>query len=209
MADTPIDFASLLCSRLCHDLMGPVGAIINGIELLADENDCHMRARCMDLLAESARTSIYKLKFFRMAFGAAGGPGGGLDAREAKAAIEGLIRSNGRIVLGWSIDRPTIAGDAARILLNLVLIAADALIRGGRLDIEIEGGEIVVRAEGVRPVLDPEIRAALAGGIAAEGITARTAGAWLARSLTLAGGGRIEIADPSPGVLLLGATLPA
>lgn len=209
MADTPIDFASLLCSRLCHDLMGPVGAITNGIELLADEDDPDARARCMDLLAEGARTSIDKLKFFRLAFGAAGGSGAGHDAREVKAAVEGLIRGNGRIVLGWLVDRPTIARDATRILLNLVLIAADALIRGGRLDIDIEGDEIVVRAEGARLVLDPDVRATLAGEIDAEKVGARTAGAWLARSLTIAGGGRIQIADEIPGILLLGAALPA
>ena len=70
-----IDLASLLCSRLCHDLLSPVGALNNGIELLADEQDPEMRERCLELLAESARASANKLKFFRLAFGAAGGFG--------------------------------------------------------------------------------------------------------------------------------------
>ena len=69
------DFASLLCSRLCHDLLSPVGALNNGIELLADEHDPAMRERCLELLADSARASANKLKFFRLAFGAAGGFG--------------------------------------------------------------------------------------------------------------------------------------
>ena len=73
MSDTEIDFASLLCSRLCHDLLSPVGAMNNGLELLADEHDPEMRQRCMDLLAESAKAAADKLKFFRLAFGAAGG----------------------------------------------------------------------------------------------------------------------------------------
>ena len=68
-----VDLASLLCSRLCHDLMSPVGALNNGIELLADEQDPEMREKCLELLAESARASANKLKFFRLAFGAAGG----------------------------------------------------------------------------------------------------------------------------------------
>src|SRR3546814_18829706 len=73
------EFASLLCSRLCHDLLSPVGALNNGIELLADEHDPEMRNRCMELLAESARASANNLKFFRLAFGAAGGFGDAVD----------------------------------------------------------------------------------------------------------------------------------
>ena len=93
------EFASLLCSRLCHDLLSPVGALNNGIELLADEHDPEMRARCMDLLGESARASANKLKFFRLAFGAAGGFGDEVDTREARVAIEGLFGGDGRIQL--------------------------------------------------------------------------------------------------------------
>ena len=99
-----VDFASLLCSRLCHDLLSPVGALNNGIELLADEQDPEMRARCLALLSESARASANKLKFFRLAFGAAGGFGEDVDTREARAAIEGLFGHDGRVQLGWMVD---------------------------------------------------------------------------------------------------------
>lgn len=71
MAMDAIDFASLLCSRLCHDLLSPVGALNNGIELLADEHDPEMRGKVLELLSDSARASANKLKFFRLAFGAA------------------------------------------------------------------------------------------------------------------------------------------
>src|SRR4029078_9425950 len=90
------DLASLMCSRLCHDLMSPVGALNNGIELLADEQDPEMREKCLELLAESARASANKLKFFRLAFGAGGGFGDEIDTHEAKAALEGLYGSDGR-----------------------------------------------------------------------------------------------------------------
>ena len=161
------EFASLLCSRLCHDLLSPVGALNNGIELLADEHDPEMRARCLDLLGESARASANKLKFFRLAFGAAGGFADVVDTREARAAIEGLFGGDGRIKLGWMVDEPTMSKAALKVLLNVVLIAGDALVRGGRLDIGAEkhdsGLEIVVRAEGSRIVLDPELRKVLVG----------------------------------------------
>src|SRR5688500_18744315 len=86
-----VDLASLLCSRLCHDLMSPVGALNNGIELMADESDPEMREKCLELLGESARASANKLKFFRLAFGAAGGFGDSIDTHEAEAALEGVF----------------------------------------------------------------------------------------------------------------------
>src|SRR5207253_8336435 len=85
------EFASLLCSRLCHDLLSPVGALNNGIELLADEHDPEMRARCLDLLSESARASANKLKFLRRAVGAAGGLADGVSPLRARAAIRELF----------------------------------------------------------------------------------------------------------------------
>src|ERR1700743_2816746 len=103
MAGDGIDFASLLCSRLCHDLLSPIGALNNGIELLTDEHDPEMRARCLGLLAESARASPNKLKIFRLAVGAAGGFGDSVDMREVRAAIEGLFGGDRRIQIGWMV----------------------------------------------------------------------------------------------------------
>ena len=204
------EFASLLCSRLCHDLLSPVGALNNGIELLADEHDPEMRARCLDLLAESARASANKLKFFRLAFGAAGGFGEEVDTREARTAIDGLFGVDGRIQIGWMVDEPTMSKSALKILLNLVLIAGDSLVRGGRLDIGAErhegGVDIVVRAEGTRVVLDSELRRVLSGE-ESEDIAPRAAAAWLVRSLIEEGSGELQFMDGEEGVLLLGAAL--
>jgi histidine phosphotransferase ChpT len=206
------EFASLLCSRLCHDLLSPVGALNNGIELLADEHDPDMRARCLDLLAESARASANKLKFFRLAFGAAGGFGDQVDTREARVAIEGLFGGDGRIQLGWLMDEPTMGKPALKILLNLVLIAGDALVRGGRLDVGTErhphGLDIVVRAEGPRIVLDPELKKVLLGKVDEDQIAPRAAAAWLVQNLVSEAEGEVQVAEEN-GVLLIGASLPA
>ena len=204
MTDPAIDFASLLCSRLCHDLLSPVGALNNGLELLADETDPQMRARCMELLTESARASADKLKFFRLAFGAAGGFGDEISERDAKQAVEGLVRGNSKIILGWVVDRPAFSRGETRILLNLALIAIDALVRGGRLDIGVEGGDMVVRAEGPRLVLDAEVRAVLAGTSDAP-MASRTIGASLIQVLAGQEGRSVQIAEQE-GVLLLGAS---
>jgi histidine phosphotransferase ChpT len=206
------EFASLLCSRLCHDLLSPVGALNNGIELLVDEHDPEMRARCLDLLGESARASANKLKFFRLAFGAAGGFADDVDTREARVAIEGLFGGDGRIQIGWMIDEPTMSKSALKVLLNLVLLAGDALVRGGRLDVgaeRYEGGlDIVIRAEGPRIVLDPELKRVLLGQSSEESVVPRAAGAWLTHCLVEEGGGEVQVADQDEGVLLFGASLP-
>jgi histidine phosphotransferase ChpT len=210
MTTAAIDFASLLCSRLCHDLLSPVGALNNGIELLADEHDPEMRARCLELLSESAKASANKLKFFRLAFGAAGGFGETVDTREAHAAIEGLFGDNHRIAIGWMVEEPVLQKTAIKVLLNLALIAGDALIRGGQLDIgaEVSGGqvEIVVRGDGPRIVLDPELRSALAGGRDELPITPRAAAAFLVHALVTQGGGTLQVSPPDAEVLLFGAS---
>lgn len=209
MTVSPVDFASLLCSRLCHDLLSPVGALNNGLELLADEHDPEMRARCLELLSESARASANKLKFFRLAFGAAGGFGETVDTREARAAIEGLFGDNHRVKVGWLVEDSVLPKTAIKVLLNLALIAGDALIRGGRLDVgaEIVGNqvEIVVRGDGPRIVLDQELRDALTGRQGDSPITPRAAAAFLVHELVASGSGLVQVSSPEEPVLLFGA----
>ncbi len=213
MSVSPVDFASLLCSRLCHDLLSPVGALNNGLELLADETDPAMRERCMDLLAESARTSANKLKFFRLAFGAAGGFGEMVDAREAKTAIEGLFAANKRLTLAWMVEDEVLPKAAIKVLLNLAMIAGDALVRGGTLDIggESNGGqvEIAIKIEGPRILLDPELRRTLVEGEGAEGVTSRAAAAYLVHTLVGQGKGRIQVSEPADAVMIFGAIFSA
>lgn len=207
MVNRSAEFASLLCSRLCHDLLSPVGALNNGIELLADETDPEMRERCMELLAESARTSANKLKFFRLAFGAAGGFAEHIDSREALTALEGL-HGSGKVRLGWMVEAPSLPKVALKVLLNLALIAGDALVRGGQLDIGAEGGEIVIRAEGPRLILDPELKNALLGQADPDMISPRAAAAWLVHLLVSEHDGSVQVSQPEDGVLMIGANLP-
>lgn len=209
MTISPVDFASLLCSRLCHDLLSPVGALNNGLELLADEHDPEMRARCLELLSDSAKASANKLKFFRLAFGAAGGFGETVDSREARAAIEGLFGEGHKVKLGWLIEDATLPKPAIKVLLNLALIAGDALVRGGQLDVGAESHdgqvEIVVRADGPRIVLDAEMRAALTGSSGDALVTPRAAAAYLVNALLTEGDGKVQVSDPAEPVLLFGA----
>jgi len=207
------DFASLLCSRLCHDLVGPVGALYNGVELLVDEHDPEMRARCMELLSDSARQTANKLKFFRLAFGAAGGFGDQVDTREAQAALEGLFGTERRVAVQWMVANPALPKDAVKLLLNLAMIAGDALLRGGELRVAAEhtseGVELAVRAEGPRMLLDPELRAALGGETSVAQLTPRAAAAYLVHLLLKETGSSLQISEPDEGVLVFGTRLAA
>ena len=207
-----VDFASLLCSRLCHDLMSPVGALNNGIELLADETDPDMREKCLELLADSARASANKLKFFRLAFGAAGGFGEEVDTHEAEAALEGLFGAERRIELGWVVDDDKLPKGAVKLLLNLALLAGDALVRGGRLDVGAETRDGDDRARGPRrgaadPARPGAARDAVASGGSGGTVEPRAAGAWLAHSLAAEAGGSIQLVRSRRAKsLMIGAT---
>lgn len=206
-----VDFASLLCSRLCHDLVGPVGSIYNGVELLADENDPDMRQRCLELLADSARQTANKLKFFRLAFGAAGGFGAEVDTREAQTALEGLVADR-RITLEWLVGTAALPKNAMKILLNLAMTAGDALLRGGRLNVAAEQRdgtiELAVRAEGPRVLLDPELKAALEGRTTFGDLNPRAAAAFLVHVLTKEAGATLLVSEQE-GVLVFGVALGA
>ena len=211
MSETEIDFASLLCSRLCHDLLSPVGAMNNGIELLADEHDPEMRRRCMDLLAESAKSAADKLKFFRLAFGAAGGFGADVDPNEAKLVIAPMVTASGRTVLEWAVPAQMLPKRAIKILLNLVLLANDALVRGGTLFVGAESRdgeqEIVIRASGPNVLMETAIREALTGQLDPEAVDTRTAAAWMAHKLAVQDGGMLQLAEPDPEHLVIGALI--
>jgi histidine phosphotransferase ChpT len=213
MSVSPVDFASLLCSRLCHDLLSPVGALNNGLELLSDESDEATRARVFELLSESARTSANKLKFFRLAFGAAGGFGEMVDTREAQVAIEGLLASNKRVELNWIVEAEQLPKSAIKVVLNLALVASEALVRGGTLAIggeENDGQiEVVVQIEGQRILLDPELRATLIDGEQADGVTPRTAGCYLVHDIVRGAGGSVMVSEPAEGVMIFGAVFNA
>ena len=206
-----VDLAALLCSRLCHDLLSPVGAMSNGLELLADETDPAMRKQCMELLEQSAKTSTDKLKFFRLAFGAAGGFGEMVEVAEPKAAVEALVASNKRVEVKWAMDAAKLPKEAVKVLLNLAHIALDALVRGGTLDIgaELRGGntEIVVRAAGPKIAFDETIGKALEGSLPVGDLSSRTAPAHMISLLAEKSGGGLQY-QLTDDALVLGAVLP-
>ena len=205
------DLAALLCSRLCHDLLSPVGALSNGLELLADEKDPEMRKRCFELLEQSAKISTDKLKFFRLAYGAAGGFGDEVPSDEPRDLVAGLIAANERIAFEWAVADATLPKPAVKVLLNLSAIASDALVRGGTLAVGAErregATEIAVRASGPRVAFDGNIGKALDGSLDPSELSGRTAPAHMIRLLAEELGGGVQYAL-SAEALVMGAVLP-
>ncbi|KUR72761.1 histidine phosphotransferase [Novosphingobium fuchskuhlense] len=215
MTTDSLELASLLCSRLCHDMLSPVGALSNGLELLAEEKDPDMRQKCFELLEQSARISADKLRFFRLAFGAAGGFGEMVPLDEPRALIDALVGNNGRIQANWALSGSSLPKPAVKTLLNLALIGIEALVRGGTLDIAAElrtdgakpCSEIVIRASGARVVFDRNIGLALEGQLPAEELSSRTAPATMLHRLVSGLGGTLQY-HASPEALVMGAMLP-
>lgn len=184
----------LVCSRLCHDLVGPVGAVNNGIELLEDF-DPSMADDVLPLLQNSARQAWRRLDFFRLAFGAAGGrdtwPMAELG-RYAAGWFEG-----GKVALDWPNDPQSQALelDAAlsKVLMHLTLIAGEALPRGGTVAIRADGGPVpTVTAEGRGAALHEQVEAAMRGA-AVETLDARSVQGHLATLMAARGQVAVEI----------------
>lgn len=147
-----LDLAALLCSRVCHDVISPVGAIVNGLEVLEDEKDSDMREFALDLIRKSAKTASARLQFCRLAFGAAGSAGASIDTGDAENVARGLIGDD-KTKLVWNAPRVLLPKNKVKLVLNLCLIAMAAIPRGGEIVVSITGeGDattIYVRAQGV------------------------------------------------------------
>src|SRR6201986_1832389 len=133
-----LDLASLLCSRVCHDLISPVGAIANGLEVMEDGKDEETAKFAMDLLKKSAKTASAKLQFCRLAFGAAGSAGAQIDTGDAEKVTRGLMEDE-KTKIGWNLPRVLMAKNRVKLLLNMMLLAAHAIPRGGQITVDPVG----------------------------------------------------------------------
>lgn len=133
-----IDLAALLCSRVCHDVVGPVGAIVNGLEVLDEEKDEGMRAFAFDMIRKSARQASARLQFARIAFGAAGSAGASIDTGDAEQVARGMFHDD-KIRLSWQAPRLLMPKNKVKLLLNLIVIATSCIPRGGSVAVLVEG----------------------------------------------------------------------
>ncbi len=196
-----LDLAALISTRICHDLVGPVGAIGNGTELLAEEDSADMREAALELLAMSAEQASRRLRFFRLAFGTMKWGDEPMDEGEARGLAAGMLEG-GRVQLDWPAGCPTgLTQGRARALLNLTLVAAECLPSGGTVRIaDGAGGGVDVHAEGPGARLEEGLRDGLGDDIATRDLESRAAAARLARRQLDSLGARLEIGEAADHV---------
>ncbi|WP_407176657.1 histidine phosphotransferase ChpT [Bradyrhizobium sp. STM 3562] len=134
-APDALELAALLCSRVCHDLISPVGAIVNGLEVLDDDPKPEDRDFALDLIRKSAKTASARLQFCRLAFGAAGSAGAQIDLGDAQAMARGHIE-DGKTSIVWNLPRLLLPKNRVKLLLNMLIIAQQTIPRGGTLTVD-------------------------------------------------------------------------
>ena len=131
-----LDLAALLCSRVCHDLISPTGAIVNGLEVLDEkESDQETRDFALDLIRKSARTASARLQFCRLAFGAAGSAGAQIDVDDAHSMARAFI-DDGKTRLAWNLPRVLLPKNRVKLLLNMLIVAGQTIPRGGTITVD-------------------------------------------------------------------------
>jgi histidine phosphotransferase ChpT len=134
-----LDLAALLCSRVCHDLISPTGAIVNGLEVLdEEESDAETRVFALDLIKKSAKTASTRLQFCRLAFGAGGSAGAQIDLGDAHNMARAFIEDD-KTKLAWSLPPVLLPKNRVKLLLNLLIIASQTIPRGGTITVAAIG----------------------------------------------------------------------
>lgn len=186
-----LDLAALVSSRICHDVINPVSAISNGLEMLGDEQDADMREAAMDLIRKSAVQASAKLQFARLAFGAAGSAGAEIDLRDAEKVSRDFVEGSGKHEVVWQGPAATLPKNKVKALLNLVALGVVALPRGGTINVEISGTppdvSFTVRATGKAARLNEQVAALLSGGNGVE-VDAHSIQPYYARRVAVAAG---------------------
>lgn len=190
-----LDLGALLVSRVCHDLISPVAAISNGLEILADEKDADMRNHAMKLIEHSVGQAKARLLFARLAFGAMGSAGAEIDLREVGQVATDFFKT-GKAKLDWQMPAIAVDKEIIRVILNLAALGADCIPRGGSLVVKGEQGKTgflaTITAKGLKANLAPDIREGLQLQIPQEDLTGRTIAPFVTALLAQKIGGSIK-----------------
>jgi histidine phosphotransferase ChpT len=138
-APTDLELAALISSKICHDVIGPVGAIHNGLEILDEDNDAEAKTYAMDVIRNVSKQASARLEFARFAFGAAGSAGALIDLGTAQQISTRFVGGAGKHRLHWTGMAGYMIKDKVKLLLNLVASAVTALPRGGDITVSMTG----------------------------------------------------------------------
>lgn len=198
-----LQLAELMAARLCHDLVGPIGAVANGIELLGD-GSAGPDAEVTGLIAISARQATRRLQWFRVAFGSASGLPSASMFGETRRLAQGLFEDS-RVILDWAApDAATEAAasrEAAKFALNTSLVALECLPRGGSVRVQLllsRGSvKVSVAAIGTAVRIPDDMQAAFRDDVPLSDLTPKSVPAYLAARLAVQAGSRLEARSPA------------
>jgi histidine phosphotransferase ChpT len=200
-----LDLAALLCSRVCHDLISPVGAIVNGLEVLEEEKDESTKEFALDLIKRSAATASAKLQFCRIAFGAAGSAGAQIDLGDAEKIARGFLEDD-KTKIDWNLPRALLAKNRVKLLLNMLVIAGQAIPRGGKVTVDpIGAGDNLgfkVSAAGTNAKIPPAVPPLLTGELGGETVDAHRIQPFYAGLLAKACGLKATVAMEGEAVVV-------
>jgi histidine phosphotransferase ChpT len=200
-----LDLAALLCSRVCHDLINPVGAVINGIEVIEDDADEQTRTFALELIKKSATTASARLQFARIAFGAAGSAGASIDTGDAETVARGMMEDD-KTKIAWKLPRVLLAKNRVKLLLNMLLLAAGTIPRGGTITVEPigEGDALSFRltTAGLNARIAPAVPGLVAGDNGGAPIDGHAIQPFYAGLLARSVGLAITLAQEGEGIVL-------
>ncbi|GAB6053391.1 histidine phosphotransferase family protein [Magnetospira thiophila] len=201
----------LVCSRLCHDLISPVGAVNSGIELL-EEGDIALREEALGLVGRSGDMAARRLSFYRLAFGFAGSAEGTHSLTDIRKLAEGLL-SDGKVELDWPGGEGSVSRGGARLMLNMIQLASDCLPSGGKVSVQFgfleEGLGVAISARGNKARLRDDLKLAMSAEATLDDLTARNVQGYFAQRLAEELNVSLEVADDPDDEVRLAALLPA
>lgn len=208
--DIDLSVAELLASRLCHDLVGPIGAVSNGMELMTDD-EFGMADDALQLASNAVAQATHILQFYRIAYGMAGTRMGG-DLQDLKKLSEDML-SHRKCTLDWSAmeaSGATLADGVAKLLLNMVALAVEGLPRGGVVSVAVSGGDplrVEVGAGGQDAGFHDEVKAGLDEGITLDALTPRNVHAYFTRLVAQRISAAFQVEAPSADQIRMSASL--
>ena len=201
-----LDLAALLCSRVCHDLISPTGAIVNGLEVLEEkESDEETKTFALDLIKKSAKTASARLQFCRLAFGAAGSARAQIDLGDAHNMARGFIEDD-KTKLAWNLPRLLLPKNRVKLLLNMLIIAGQTIPRGGTLTVDPIGeGESMgfrIAGSGLNARIPQTVQALLEGTSESGSIDAHAIQPFYAGLLARACGLKVDLKAEGDAIIV-------
>ncbi|MEM9030775.1 MAG: histidine phosphotransferase family protein [Pseudomonadota bacterium] len=202
-----LELAALIASKICHDVIGPVGAIYNGLEILAEDDSVDTQSYALEVIRNVTEQASARLQFARFAFGASGSAGSTIDLNQAREISDGYVKAI-KHTLTWSGLAGQMSKNRVKLLLNLIAMGVAALPRGGEIAVEIDGTleqptfRLTCTGKGAR---EPSFLNTLLAGEAHDVIDSMSVQAYYTWRLSTAAGMTIAISSPDDGVVQLTA----